>query len=160
MFSRCYPTLSDFILHTTGIDIPLPVFSFGFFVALGFLAAAMILSSELQRKEKLGWINPFEKEILVGAPATAAELILNGLLGFVLGYKLLDIVLNYSTFSQNPQEALLSLNGNFLGGIAGAALLAYLKYREKEQQKLDTPKTEKITVHPHELTGCQGFLPV
>jgi phosphatidylglycerol---prolipoprotein diacylglyceryl transferase len=153
MFSRCYPTLSDFILHTTGIDIPLPVFSFGFFVALGFLAAAMILSSELQRKEKLGWINPFEKEILVGAPATAAELILNGLLGFVLGYKLLDIVLNYSTFSQNPQEALLSLNGNFLGGIAGAALLAYLKYREKEQQKLDTPKTEKITVHPHELTG-------
>jgi prolipoprotein diacylglyceryltransferase len=153
MFSRCYPTVSDFILHTTGIDIPLPIFSFGFFVALGFLAAAMILSSELDRKEKLGLVNPFDKEITTGLPASPWELFLNGLLGFVLGYKLLDIALNYGEFSLNPQEFLLSTNGNILGGIAGAAILAFLKYREKEKLKLQTPKKEIIKVHPYELTG-------
>jgi len=153
MFARCYPTVSDFILHTTGIDIPLPIFSFGFFVALGFMAAAIVLSSELQRKEKLGLVFPFDKEIITGLPATAWELALNGLLGFVLGYKLFDIALNYESFSNNPQEFLLSTDGNFIGGIAGAALLAYLKYREKEKLKLATPKKEIIKVHPYELTG-------
>jgi phosphatidylglycerol---prolipoprotein diacylglyceryl transferase len=153
MFSRCYPTISDFILHSTGMDIPLPIFSFGFFVALGFLAAAIILSSELQRKEKLGLVNSFDKTIITGLPASPLELFLNGLLGFVLGYKLVDVALNYSAFASNPQEFLLSASGNIFGGIAGAALLAYLKYREKEKQKLPEPKKEIIKVHPYELTG-------
>lgn len=153
MFSRCYPTLSDFLFHHFGIDIPLPIFSFGFFVALGFLAAAYILSLELKRKESLGLLPPYKKDVLVGAPAALQDLILNGLIGFVLGFKLLGIVLNYAVFSANPQTYILSTEGNWLGGIIGAALFAYMKYREAEKERLPEPKKETVTVHAYELTG-------
>jgi prolipoprotein diacylglyceryl transferase len=153
MFSRCYPTVSDFIYHTTGLNLPLPIYSFGFFVALGFLAAAIILSLELKRKEKLGLIKPFEKQVIIGLPATPAELIINAVFGFLIGYKIIDVFLNYSEFASDPQHFILSGRGNLLGGVAGAALLAYLKYREKAKQKLPEPKKEIIKVHPHELTG-------
>lgn len=153
MFSRCYPTVSDFLLHNFGFNIPLPIFSFGFFVALGFLAAAYILSSELKRKEALGIIKPFTKEIEIGKPASAIELLLNGLLGFLLGFKLLAIALDYSSFAQQPQSFLLSSQGNIIGGFIGAALLAYSKYAEKKKLQLPTIKKETLTIHPYELTG-------
>ncbi len=153
MFSRCYPTLSDFLAHHFGVHIPLPIFSFGFFVALGFLVAAWVLSSELKRKELAGFVHAFNKEIVTGAGASTMDLLLNGLLGFVLGFKILGIALNYDVFSSQPQAYILSSEGNIIGGILGAALLAYLKYRDKEKQKTTTPKKEILKVHPHELTG-------
>ncbi len=151
MFSRCYPTLSDFLFHHFGIDVPLPIFSFGFFVALGFLAAAYILSLELKRKEGLGLLPPYKKDIITGKPVS--DLLLSGLLGFVLGYKIFGIALDYAAFSANPQAFILSSEGNILGGILGAGLLAFLKYREKEKEKLPEPKKETVQVHAHELTG-------
>jgi phosphatidylglycerol---prolipoprotein diacylglyceryl transferase len=153
MFSRCYPTLSDFLQYNFGLDIPLPIFSFGFFVALGFLAAAWVLSSELKRKEAFGIIGAQIQTIEIGNPASLYELVSNGLLGFVLGYKLLAIALDYGLFMENPQAFLLSTQGNILGGILGAAALAYMKYAEKKKQQLPQPKKESITIHPYELTG-------
>jgi phosphatidylglycerol---prolipoprotein diacylglyceryl transferase len=70
MFSRCYATLSDFLFHHFDVDVPLPIFSFGFFVALGFLVAAYILSQELKRKEGLGLLPPIKTDVLIGEPAS------------------------------------------------------------------------------------------
>ncbi len=153
MFSRCYATISDLILDLTGVNVPLPIFSYGFFVALGFLAAAYILSLELKRKEKEGLVKQFKKKIIVGMPASPLEIGLNALIGFVLGFKLVLIIMNYSEFAANPQEVLLSGQGNWPGGIAGALLLGYLKFHEKNKTKLAQPQTETIEVHPHETVG-------
>jgi phosphatidylglycerol:prolipoprotein diacylglycerol transferase len=153
MFSRCYPTLSDFLLHHFGINIPLPIFSFGFFVALGFLAAAYILSLELKRKEGLGLLPPYQKDVMVGEPASITDYLMSGLLGFVLGFKILAVALDYGVFSANPQAFILSAQGNIIGGILGAALFAFLKYQEKKKEQLPTPKKETIKVHAYELTG-------
>src|SRR5690606_26969240 len=95
----------------------------------------------------------FNKDIITGAGANPMDLFLNGLLGFVLGFKILGIAFNYDVFSSQPQAYILSSEGNIIGGTLGAALLAYLKYRDKEKQKTTTPKKEIIKVHPHELTG-------
>ena len=53
-----YPTISDFIFDLTGVNIPLPIQSFGFIMAISFLLAAYTLSLELKRKEISGLIHP------------------------------------------------------------------------------------------------------
>ena len=67
--------------------------SFGLFVAIAFIVAAVVLTSELKRKERLGLLHPREEMITVGKPATIMDLFLNGLTGFVFGYKLFGLFL-------------------------------------------------------------------
>lgn len=153
MFSRCYPTISDLIYDFTGIDIPLPIFSYGFFLALGFLFAAWTLSIELKRKEKLGLLKPFKQTITKGEKATPVDFIVSGLLGALAGYKLIYVLMHYRTFADNPQQILFSPEGSWLGAIAGAAAFVYLKYRNNAKEQLDKPKTEVVEVHPHQTVG-------
>ena len=47
--------------------------SFGFFVAIAFVASGYVLYSELKRKEKLGEFFASDESILVGAPATGVS---------------------------------------------------------------------------------------
>src|SRR5687767_2004956 len=68
--------------------------SFGFFVAIAFLAAAWILTLELKRKQRLGLLHHEEVKIVVGKPASIEELVLNFLLGFIFGFKLLGLFLS------------------------------------------------------------------
>ncbi|MEO8088457.1 MAG: prolipoprotein diacylglyceryl transferase family protein [Bacteroidota bacterium] len=148
-----YPTISDLLRDIFGINIPLPIQSFGFFVAISFLLAAYTLSLELRRKETLGLISPFTRKVLTGAPATWQEILLNVIIGFVLGYKLIYFGMNYSSLVDNPQKALLSMVGSIPGGILAAAAMGYWKYREKNKVKKEKPEWVEEVVAPHELVG-------
>src|SRR5580693_6155898 len=68
--------------------------SFGFFVALSFIAAAIVLTKELIRKEREGLLHSREEVMLIGKPAGPVELILNFILGFILGFKLVGLFLS------------------------------------------------------------------
>lgn len=148
-----YPTISDLIYDFTGIFIPLPIQTFGFFVVLSILLAAYFTSKELKRKEEEGLLNVIVKKDIKGKPASILDLLSSLIVGFLLGFKLTEALLNYGSFVENPQEFILSTRGSFLGGIIGAALLTYLKYNEKQKQKLSKPIEETEIIHPFQLIG-------
>src|SRR5215470_9265882 len=106
-----YPNLYFAIKDLFGISLPFLHFinSFGFFVALSFIAAAVTLTRELMRKEGEGLLQYREQLIWVGKPASPTELSLNFLLGFILGFKMVGLFTAGSTETANVQEYLLSL---------------------------------------------------
>ncbi|MEI6817140.1 MAG: prolipoprotein diacylglyceryl transferase family protein [Bacteroidota bacterium] len=151
-----YPTFADFFKDFTGWQLPFPftmIQSFGLLVAISFLFAAGCLSIELKRKEQNGLLKPFVKKTLTGEAVKPTELIVSGLIGFVLGYKILDFIINYSDASSNPGAYILSGKGSVLGGVIGAALAAYSKYREVNKKKLETPQWVEETIHPFQIVG-------
>ena len=82
-----YPNLYYAFKDLFGIELNFLRFvnSFGFFVAIAFIVAAIILANELRRKSKEGLLQPTEMQVMVGQPASMSELALNFLLGFLLG---------------------------------------------------------------------------
>ena len=128
-------------------------YTFGIFVALAFIAAAYFLTVELKRKEKQGLLQPREESITAGKPASFLDLIINGLVGFIFGYKLIGVFIASRSQSIDIQDYIFSSSGSWAGGIILAAVLVYFKYREKSKQKLATPEKRIIRVWPHDRVG-------
>ncbi len=126
--------------------------TFGLMVALAFVAAAIVLSSELKRKEKLGLLHPSEETIVVGKPASIFDLVFNGIVGFIFGAKLVGLLFNRPP-EINTQEYIFSLNGNIFGGILMAIVLVAIKWYDKNKQKLKTPERRTVRIWPHDRVG-------
>ena len=127
--------------------------SFGFFVAIAFILAAIVLASELRRKSKQGLLQPTEMEVMVGQPATVSELILNFLLGFLLGYKIIALFIMDSTATEDPQAFIFSTRGSWAAGIGLGLLFAGLKWWDKNKQKLAKPEKRIVRIWPHDRVG-------
>lgn len=150
-----YPSIYYAVKDLFGLDIPFlkMIQTFGFFVAVAFIVAGYFWSQELKRKEAQGLITPTTRKVLKGQKATTAEMVTSGLIGFLIGYKFLFIIFNFSAFTEDTQGFILSTQGSLIGGILGAALAAYWKFKDKEKTKLATPRWEDEIVRPHELVG-------
>lgn len=127
--------------------------SFGFFVALAFGAAFIVLSRELLRKEKEGLLFGKDEMIIVGKPASAMELFLNFILGFLLGFKIIGLFVSNSSLTANPQDFIMSGEGSWPAGILVGLLFMGLKWWEKNKQKLPAPEERKIRIWPHDRVG-------
>ncbi|MFI5163616.1 MAG: prolipoprotein diacylglyceryl transferase [Bacteroidia bacterium] len=147
-----YPNLYYFFQDIFGIKIGfLQIFqSFGVMVAISFLLAAYFFSKELQRKENAGLISSTEKKYLKGEAPKISEAVLSSIFGFILFYKLVYIAFNFSAFSGDTQGFILSLTGNFIGGIAGAALLGWMRYSEMKKNQLEKPEWVTEKLHPYQ----------
>jgi len=128
-------------------------YTFGIFVALAFIAAAYFLTRELKRKEKQGLLLPREETITTGKPASFLELFINGLVGFIFGYKLIGAFMASRQHGIDLQEYIFSSEGSWLGGLIIAGVLIYLKYKEKSKQKLSKPERRTIRIWPHDRVG-------
>ena len=126
--------------------------TFGLMVAMGFVTAAIVLSKELQRKEKQGLLSPREEMITVGKPASVSELIINAIVGFIFGYKIFGLFFSKPE-EVNPQDYIFSSDGNILGGLLIAGLLTGLKWWDKNKQKLKEPEKRNVRIWPHDRVG-------
>jgi phosphatidylglycerol---prolipoprotein diacylglyceryl transferase len=150
-----YPTLYHAFYALIGLDLPFLKFlnSFGFFVALSFVFASWTLGMELRRKEKQGLLRPVTRTVMEGAPPTTGEVIVNGLIGFVLGWKGIYLLLNFSQATADPQGFLLSGRGSFIGGVIVAGIMIALKWQERRKLSRTEPRKKEVRMMPHEHAG-------
>ncbi|HPG12313.1 MAG TPA: prolipoprotein diacylglyceryl transferase [Chitinophagaceae bacterium] len=127
--------------------------TFGFFVAIGFIVSAVVLTAELRRKSKLGLFKPTEMQVMVGKPASFSDLALNFLLGFLLGYKIVALFILDNSATEDPQAFIFSTLGSWPAGIALGLLFAGLKWWEKNKTKLDKPEKRTIRIWPQDRVG-------
>jgi phosphatidylglycerol:prolipoprotein diacylglycerol transferase len=160
-----FPTLSDLINYLFGTHVILPIQTFGFFVALAFVVTYLAFVSEFKRKEAIGLIHPFKKNVLIGEPSSPFELMVNGCLGFILGFKFFGVLFNYQLFSTDPKGFLLSTRGNLAGGLLLAGAWAFWAYYDKRKKLQPEPEMVEVTVHPYQLmvkitiwAGIIGFI--
>jgi len=150
MYPNLYYVFKDFFgVEWNGLKL---INSFGFFVAICFITAAWILTLELKRKEAQGLFSFTEEKILVGAAASFSDLLVNFLLGFVFGFKIIGAFLNPDAL-KDPQSFILSTDGNVFTGLIVGAIFAGLKWWEKNKQKLATPDQRTIRIWPHDRVG-------
>lgn len=149
-----YPTLYHLFQDLFGVEWQglKIVQSFGLMVALAFLAASYTLTLELKRKEGQGLLETIKKKVWKG-PAGIQDFAVSGLIGFIVGYKLLALMMDFSTIAENPQDFILSWDGSIFGGILFAALSIGWTYWENKKSEYKERKLVEVTVKPHEHVG-------
>lgn len=153
-----FPYLSDLTNYLFGLSFSFPLPMFGFMVAIAFIIANYIWTQEMKRKEKEGLLSATIVKITKGEKASINELVGNGIFGFLLGFKILPIILNYSEVIKDLPGFIMSINGNIIGGIVGAAILAYFKYREAQKQLLPEPIVVDEQINPYQHVGTMTFI--
>ncbi len=127
--------------------------TFGVFVAISFILAAVVLTAELRRKSKEGLLSPTEISVVVGKPASFVELLLNFLMGFIFGYKFIGLFLMGGPAASDPPAFIFSSLGSWPAGIITGLIFAGFKWWEKNKQKLPKPEERKIRFWPHDRVG-------
>jgi phosphatidylglycerol---prolipoprotein diacylglyceryl transferase len=159
-----YPTLYHAALDLLGLDLQILklINTFGFFVALAFLAAARCLASELERKHELGLLSSTRRPYEPPRPTTPVDLLVSGLLAFVVGYKVLGIALGGEGLQggSDTQRYLLSTRGNLGAGIITGLGWMFFRYRELKASRtalepLEVPEFVEITPREHTM-GITG----
>ena len=148
-----YPYLSDIFNDLLGTDISLPMKTFGFFLALSFIAAYLALRADLLRREKAGQFQLRPERIKTAGPMHIREVVLYTLVWGILGYKLMLILTDPEFFNQHTEDAIFSLAGSPIGLLLGLALgggYKYYQYRERQKQE---EKYEDIQAGPSHYLG-------
>ena len=153
-----FPYLSDLIEYLIGFSFSFPLPMFGFMVAIAFVIANYIWIQEMKRKEKEG-LHTYElTKVMKGQKANLAELIGNGVFGFILGFKILAIIFDYEEVIKDLPGFIMSFEGNILGGVLGAILLTFIKYRDAEKHRLPEPQEVEEKLHPYQHVGTMTFI--
>lgn len=153
-----YPTFSDLLKDIFGIYIPLPIQTYGFFLAIALLVAAYVFYLEFKRKTQENKLLPFYVKKVIGEPPTFSFVFWNLVLSFFVFYKLVYLILNYSKFVENPQREIISPDGNFLGGLILSIIYTAYYYYKKNKQKLPQPKVEYKQQQPYDIVSNLFFI--
>lgn len=149
-----YPDLSYFFndVFGTNTDNWLSIFkTFGLLLALAFLASAYVLRLELIRKEKEGILKPTLIKESENKNSSYMPIIINAVIGFILGFKIPVIISDFSNFKHNPAGKLLSAEGNLFLGILVAVVFGVFSFWDSNRnKKVEVPKN---IIHPYERTG-------
>lgn len=141
-----YPRISDFFNDILGTHFCLPIQSFGFFMAMAFVAAFFILRKEFSRKTELGVFPTWKDTEEKGGPISLNEVWINTAIYALIGFKAFLMFEDYTVFCDNPQDAVLSTQGSWLGALILGALgggykfYQYNKHKDSQAQLMEVEK--------------------
>lgn len=140
-----YPDFYQLFKDLFGIDIHYLSLlkTFGFLVAMAFIAGGYIIYKELKRKEDAGLVGFTIDEITVGKPSSITDFITSALLGFLIGYKLIGMFLDWKISSPDPLSYLFSAKGNLVAGITFLVLSVLYKWYSEKGNTAETITTKK-----------------
>lgn len=153
---RCYPRITDwlYVVSNQTIDLRIiPIYSYGFFVAVAFLVAAAIAVYLLKKRENAGILGYEEVRYLKKYGFDWIDSLSYIILGAYAGLKIVGYSAYRSLLEYDPQGYLLSLKGSFLGLILGAVagFGVYFVMKRKEEKQEPEEVVEKI--YPHQRIG-------
>ena len=137
-----YPRISDLLADLFGIDLPLPLYSFGLMVAVAILTATWLARKELDRMYAAGQIGPVEikepgkngrtKVVKASPSAIMWNVMLLAAVFGVLGSKLFHIIDYWERFVLDPVGMFFSSGGlTIYGGLIVAGLAIWVYARKK-----------------------------
>jgi phosphatidylglycerol---prolipoprotein diacylglyceryl transferase len=159
-----YPTLYHAVHDLFGLDLQVLklINTFGFLVALAFLAAARTLASELERKHQQGKLASTRREVPPPRPPSLLDVGISGLMAFVIAYKFFGVALGDYPLQggADTQRYLLSSKGHLLAGLVCGVGWMVLKVREWRsslplQGRSNEPEYVEVTPRDHTL-GITG----
>ncbi len=151
-----YPDLSYFFhdVFNTPLDNAASIFkTYGLFLALAFLAAAFVVYLELKRKEHEGVIKPLVVTKKNSGEMPYTSILINALIGFILGFKLFFILGNFDAFKADGAGVVFSTDGNWPGGLIFGLLYGGYTFWNWRKNKKTQQKETTVTIHPYEKTG-------
>jgi phosphatidylglycerol:prolipoprotein diacylglycerol transferase len=164
-----YPFLSDVVKAVTGVDLPLPLATFGLFVALAMLVAGACLRRELRRLYAAGRIGPARKQgtrkdgvvasVEVPPQDIVSDLLVVVLLAGVAGARLFHILEHTGQFLADPWSMIFSRSGlSIFGGLifgAMAGVICVRRWRLPIRPLLDAVAPALMLGYAIGRVGCQ-----
>ncbi len=155
-----YPDFQFLINEWFGINIPvLSLFkTFGFLVAISFIAAGYTLHLELKRKEE-GGIIPFSiSEVTVGRPPTLYNYLTSAIISFLVGFKVGGLIRDLEISTRDPLSYIFSPEGNLAAGIVLAAVSVAIQFYNFKKLDSKGPITKKVKIFPSSRVGDMAVL--
>ncbi|NVO21468.1 MAG: prolipoprotein diacylglyceryl transferase [Bacteroidetes bacterium] len=147
-----FPKITDLVNFLLGTNLDLPIQTYGFFLALGFITGGIILWSELKRKELEGKLPPYEKVNSNQKKESWPVIILGASLSAIIAFKFIGIAFHYSEFANNPQDYLVSGQGNWIAAVILFSLSAgFSLYRNRKSRQTNQEFSTEI-IHPYQNT--------
>ncbi|GJI99578.1 hypothetical protein RugamoR64_01170 [Duganella rhizosphaerae] len=155
-----YPYLSDVIKAWTGYELPLPLATFGLFVALGALAAGALLRAELKRLYQAGRIGPARVRGREAPPQdVVSDLTMVVLVAGIFGARLFHILEHTDQFAADPMSMIFTRSGlSIFGGlIVGtlAGMVCVRRWRLPVRPLLDAAAPAMMIGYAIGRIGCQ-----
>lgn len=137
-----YPRLTDIFSDLFGINIPLPIYSFGFMVATAIVVATVLAKREFDRMYGLGQLGAVQvkekdgkgREKLVSSSPSALvwTMMLIAAAAGIIGSKLFHVIDHWDRFVADPAGLVLNPAGlTFYGGLICATVVLGLYVRKK-----------------------------
>lgn len=153
MYPNFYYIFQDwFGLEIDGLKL---INSFGFFVAMSFILANYIMTKELKRKFNDGVLGKKQFiTILKGNAFSVSDYVTAAITGFIIGFKFLPVLIDFSVVNNDPQSYILSAKGDFIYGLL--VMLAFLgfNYWQDKKQRLPEVVKEQKQIDPSYHMGA------
>ncbi len=162
-----YPNLS-YILHdlfgTRPDNWTSVIATFGLMLVIAVIMAALVLRSEMIRKENQGILKSVTEKYTIGQGIEMGPLLSNLLWGFFIGFKIVYLLQNYAEIV-DPMSFIFSLQGDWVWGVVMALVFGGFYAYGAIKDKLPEPKEVEKVVKPSDrvwdiavLSGISGVV--